>query len=275
MTVVCEHGIGIGQFQATVYRNYHLQGRSFPWRETSDPYHILVSEIMLQQTQTERVIVKYGPFIATFPDFQTLLEAPIKNILIVWQGLGYNRRVLNLKSIAQKVVTEHKGRLPAIREELTALPGIGQATAGSILAFAFNIPIAFIETNIRRVFIHFFFADRDIVNDGEILPLVDATLDRRNPRQWYYALMDYGVMLKGASANLNRKSAHYQRQSPFEGSERQVRGRIIKALISCREASPMQLSATLHIDLARITSKLLELEREGLLERFGDGYRIP
>lgn len=275
MTIVCEHGIGIGQFQETIYRNYYIQGRSFPWRETSDPYHILVSEIMLQQTQTERVIVKYGPFIATFPDFQTLLEAPIKNILMVWQGLGYNRRVLNLKSIAQKVVTEHKGSLPAILEELTALPGIGQATAGSILAFAFNIPIAFIETNIRRVFIHFFFADRDMVYDGEILPLVDATLDRRNTRQWFYALMDYGVMLKGASTNLNRKSAHYKRQSPFEGSERQVRGRIIKALIACRKASPMQLSTTLHIDLARITSNLLELEREGLLERFGDGYRIP
>ena len=179
-------------FKDIVHSYYQKHARKFPWRETRSPYGILVSEFMLQQTQVERVLGKYPLFIASFPDFQTISCASLKDVLLHWQGLGYNRRAVNLWKTAQAVVEGFHGDLPETREELIRMPGIGRATAGAILAFAFNRPVVFIETNIRRAFIHHFFQDRKDVRDSEILPLVEATLDYENPRQWYYALMDYG-----------------------------------------------------------------------------------
>jgi A/G-specific adenine glycosylase len=129
------------------------------------------------------------------------------------------------------VIGDHQGELPRTEKELMKLPGIGKATAGSIMAFAFNEPVVFIETNIRRVFIHHFFPGHDQVDDADILPLVGLTLDRQDPREWYYALMDYGAWLAGLIPNPNRRSRHYSRQSPFEGSDRQVRGRMLRKMI--------------------------------------------
>jgi len=164
-----------------------------PWRETSDPYRILVSEIMLQQTQVQRVETKYKEFIAAFPAFPSLARAPLREVLRVWQGMGYNRRAIALRKIAQRVVAEYDGGLPDSVATLRTFPGIGAATAGAIVAFAFNKPTVFLETNSRRVFLHVFFAGRQRVKDSDILPLVETTLDREKPRQWYYALMDYGA----------------------------------------------------------------------------------
>jgi A/G-specific adenine glycosylase len=191
--------------------------------ENRDSYRILVSEIMLQQTQVERVLDKYKVFIRIFPDFSSLAVAPLADILKVWQGLGYNRRAVALQKIAISVMKESRGRLPVTREELLKLPGIGKYTASAILTFACNQPNIFIETNIRRVFIHFFFRDRENISDAEILPLIEMTLDAGNPREWYYALMDYGAMLKKTVENPNRKSSHYKKQAPFHGSNRQLR----------------------------------------------------
>jgi A/G-specific adenine glycosylase len=186
----------ISLFQQMVLDYYRDHGRPMAWRDTTDPYRIFVSEIMLQQTQVERVTVKYPEFLTAFPDFRTLAQAPLADILAAWQGMGYNRRALSLQKCAQRVMDEYSGTLPADVDTLATFPGIGRATASSICAFAFNMPVVFIETNIRRVFIHYFFPDADAISDIEILPLAEKSVYRENPRVWYWALMDLGTALK-------------------------------------------------------------------------------
>jgi A/G-specific adenine glycosylase len=254
-------------FQRGIYRHYRIHGRTFPWRRTRNPYHILVSEIMLQQTQTERVVQKYEQFLTSFPDFASLAQAPLREVLRLWQGLGYNRRAIALKNIAQTVARDFHGNLPSSPDALMALPGIGRATASAICAFAFNQPVVFIETNIRRVFIHHFFQDENDVKDAEILPLVKETLDTSHPRKWYHALMDYGVMLKKRYQNPNRKSAHYQKQPPFEGSNRQIRGMILRALTSESPISQQEIAKRLGMDPERVKGNLIQLQREGFIRK--------
>jgi A/G-specific adenine glycosylase len=264
----------IRRFRRRIYRFYQEQGRRLPWRATTDPYQILVSEIMLQQTQVERVALKFEPFINAFPDFSSLARAPLRDLMARWQGLGYNRRALALKGIAQRVVAEFQGSLPAAVDTLRTFPGIGPATAGALAAFAFDQPVAFIETNIRRVFLHCFFAGRTGVRDREILPLVDQTLDRQQPRPWYHALMDYGAMLKCAAPNPNRRSAHHQRQAPFAGSDRQIRGLILKALLQFPDLPAGQLVKTVGESPARTMRLINVLISEGFLEQKEDRLRI-
>lgn len=257
----------IKKFRETIFHYYHEPPRSFPWRRTRNPYHVLVSEMMLQQTQTDRVVKKYTEFITTFPHFASLARAPLRKVLRVWQGLGYNRRALALKQIAEKVVTDFKGKLPSSREELELFPGIGATTAGEICAFAFNQPTVFIETNIRAVYIHFFFPRRRKVNDAEIVPLLEQTVDTANSREWYYALMDYGVMLKGKYPNPSRKSASYRRQAPFKGSNREVRGKIIRLLSTGPPLTPKQIIGKLGFEQERIENAVKTLQKEGLLKK--------
>jgi A/G-specific adenine glycosylase len=259
----------VRSFRRKIYRYYRAHGRALPWRTTRNPYHILISEIMLQQTQVDRVVQKYKEFIARFPDLKTLAEAPLRNILQVWQGMGYNRRALYLKKIAEDVAEKFNGRLPGKAEVLTGLPGIGKNTAGSIAAFAFNKPVVFIETNIRSVFIHFFFSDRSDVHDREILPLVETALDAENPREWYSALMDYGVMLKKNHPNPSRKSAHHQKQSKFEGSNRQVRGMIIRMLTENPHITEASLIKKLPAQGQKAKENLQQLCIEGLVKKIG------
>jgi A/G-specific adenine glycosylase len=185
---------------------------------------------MLQQTQVGRVEVKYPQFIKAFPDFEALDRAPLAKVYGVWQGMGYNRRALALKKTAHIVVNDYKGVLPCTHEELRSLPGIGKATASSIMAFAFNLPAVFVETNIRTVFIHFFFGNREEVADEEIVTLVEQCLYNKNSRMWYWALMDYGTMLKKSGEDKNMRSKHYKKQGKFQGSRRQKRGKILKIL---------------------------------------------
>ena len=264
----------VEQFQATIYQYYQAHKRAMPWRQTQNPYDILVSEIMLQQTQVERVLGKYEEFLARFPDFETLARATWPEVLAVWQGLGYNRRVLALKRLAQAVVTDWGGELPKSARELQSLPGIGPATAGALLAFAFQQPVAFIETNIRRVFLHFFFADQEGVTDREILPLVAETLDQEQVRDWYYALMDYGAGLRGPGPNPNRRSAHYARQSPFAGSNREVRSLILKTLLKGPVPSSIELSQAMGLSSARTRPALEQLLAEGFVVREGGSLRL-
>jgi A/G-specific adenine glycosylase len=259
----------INSFQQQIKRFYNENKRDMPWRDTVDPYCILVSEFMLQQTQTERVLLKYDPFITRFPDFQTLSRAGLKKVLAAWQGLGYNRRVINLKETAEEIISRYSGKVPESTEELIQLPGIGKATAGAILAFVFNKPSVFIETNIRRVFIHFFFQDKKDIQDKEIMPLVEKTLDHENPRHWYYALMDYGTMLKKQGSNPNRKSAHYSRQAPFEGSNRQARGAILRHLLNNGTMEEYELITLLGITPLRGEKIISDLEKDGFLYRCG------
>jgi len=264
----------VSTFQKIIYQHYRRNARKLPWRETHDPYQILISEIMLQQTQVQRVMTRYGEFLTTFPDFATLARAPLREILRVWQGLGYNRRALQLKQTAETVISKYHGSLPRNLEALMKLPGIGRASASAILTFAFNEPAVFVETNIRAAFIHFFFQDRTGIEDKEIYPLVAATLDRSNPRTWYYALMDYGVMAKKAFRNPGRKSTHYQRQSPFQGSDRQIRGMILRVLLEEPQISLAQLAQTLGIDQKRLKRSTFALEKDGLIQKQGRNFTI-
>ncbi len=261
-------------FQRTIWQYYKREGRDLPWRKTTDPYQILVSEIMLQQTQVERVIEKYEQFLSAFPDFPSLAQAPLKKVLSAWQGLGYNRRALALKYIAQDVMKMFHGIFPSSEEMLVKFPCIGKATAGAVAAFAFHKPSVFIETNIRRVFIHFFFRDKENVRDTDIFPLIEKTLDTSDPRQWYYALMDYGSMLAKQKQNPNRKSAHYQQQSPFKGSHRQLRGMVLRAIIAQPSVTESMLLKKLDKAPERVREALLQLQKEGFIQKKGRQFTI-
>lgn len=259
----------VAAFQRLIYQYYRKNGRVFPWRQTSDPYHIVVSEIMLQQTQTSRVVKRYEDFIALFPDFSSLAFAPLQNILQAWQGLGYNRRAIVLQRIAQTVVSSFDGQLPSTPEVLATLPGIGRYTASAIAALAFNQPTAFIETNIRTVFLYFFFRDTKEVADRDISPIVEATLDRANPREWYYALFDYGAMLK-RKEKLSATSAHYRKQSPFKGSNRELRGQILRLLLANSAISEDEVIKQLNHSPVRIKKNLQQMQKEGFIAISGD-----
>jgi A/G-specific adenine glycosylase len=264
----------VAHFRQKIYEHFGEYGRDLPWRSTRDPYRILVSEIMLQQTQVERVLQKYEMFLEQLPDVAALAHAPLRQVLAVWQGLGYNRRAVALQRIGQRVVDEFGGLIPDCYDTLLTFPGIGPATAGAIVAFAFEQPAVFIETNIRRVFIHFFFQGRTEVHDQEILLLVKETLDLGRPRTWYYALMDYGASLKTVEQNPNRRSKHYTRQAPFEGSDRQIRGLILRALIRVPSLSMDDLVKVVGKAPQRTETLIDRLVQEGLLTRTEDMLRI-
>jgi A/G-specific adenine glycosylase len=266
----------IRKFRGVIYRYYREHARgSLPWRNTDDPYHILVSEIMLQQTQIERVLHKYPLLIKKYPDLASLSRARLRSLYAVWQGMGYNRRALALRNIARSVAAPpYNGRLPSEMSDLMRLPFVGQSTAGAVAAFAFHKPVAFIETNIRRVFIHFFFRAEKQVKDSDILPLVERTIDKKDPRNWYYALMDYGSMLGSLIKNPNRKSTHYRKQPAFAGSNRQLRGQILRALsihptISCRD-----LGHQLNIPYRKILEMTAQLQKEGFINKSGNLFRM-
>ena len=264
----------VEEFRQIIYQYYAEHRREMPWRVSRNPYHILVSEIMLQQTQVGRVLAKYEEFISRFPDFDSVSRASLQEILGVWQGLGYNRRAISMQKICRLVVTEYGGVLPNSADTLQTFPGIGPATAGAICAFAFNQPTVFIETNIRRVFIHFFFPNKNGVKDKEILPLVEETLDTSSPRRWYHALMDFGAMLKKEENNPNRRSAHYNRQAPFQGSNREIRGLILKTLLEKPDLTEGELIRSVDKSPERVRPIINQLTKEGFLIRTGNRLKI-
>jgi A/G-specific adenine glycosylase len=228
---------------------------------------------MLQQTQVPRVVEKYESFVDRFPDVESLARAPLRAVLRAWSGLGYNRRALHLREAARTIASRFDGEVPRDLESLRSLPGVGPATAAAIMNYAFDEPRAFIETNIRAVYIHRFFAGRRKVSDAEILPLVELTLDRRNPRRWFSALMDYGAALKKSEANPSRRSAAHVRQSRFDGSDRQARGIIVRVLTE-RPATERELALRSGLGAARIRALVSALVREGLVARRGARLRI-
>lgn len=258
----------ITAFKRIVSEFYAHNRRDFPWRRTVNPYRILVSEIMLQQTQTHRVVPKYLTFLKKFPTLRTLAAASLHDVLTEWKGLGYSRRAIALHTIAKTLILKKKP-LPRYYEDLLALPSIGPNTASSILAFAYNQPTIFIETNIRTVFIHHFFNDKKNIDDKDIIPLIACALDQAEPREWYYALMDYGVHLKKTVGNLNTKSKHHRRQSAFKGSNREQRSRILE----CIRAQP-RTEKELQVmggDKEQINANIHALTREGFIRQRRDG----
>ncbi len=262
-------------FITQVWDHYYSKGRhDLPWRKTQDPYRILVSEVMLQQTQVVRVMSKYQAFLRQFPTTKALATASLGDVLRAWQGLGYNRRAKYLQQAAAVVHEVHHGRWPCSAKELQTLPGIGPYTAGAVAAFAYNHAVPIIETNIRTAYLHHFFPTATQVSDTDILALVTDTLDHCNPREWYWALMDYGAYLKQEYGNPNHRARAYERQSRFQGSDRQLRGRIIAQL----GQSPMTVVAlanSAETDQVRVKCILAGLMAEGLVVRIGRRYQLP
>lgn len=262
-------------FLTVLWEQYRLHGRpTLPWRipegasGTFDPYKIMVSELMLQQTQVGRVIPKYQVFLARFPHLGALAAARLGDVLRVWQGLGYNRRAKYLHEAARALLAK---QAPWQYTDLLACRGIGPNTAAAVLTYSYNQPFGFVETNIRTVYIHHFFANQTNVSDREILALVEQTLDRENPREFYWALMDYGSYLKASIGNLNTASKQYVRQSRFEGSRRQIRGRIIR-LLGGRPYTKRELLAL--VTDRRVPAVLGELQTEGLIHENKGVYSL-
>lgn len=222
---------------------------------------------MLQQTQATRVVGTYEQFIKRFPNVRSLAKARLSSVLKAWQGLGYNRRAKLLREAAQKIIAEHGGRAPRGIDALKKLPGIGPYTAAAVLVFAFNQPIAMIETNIRSVYLHHFFHGKKNVGDARLMPLIEQTLDARNPRKWYAALMDYGSYLKKTIPNPSRASRHHARQSPFAGSDRQIRGALIRLLIKKPKQTQAQLVRALDAEPKRAAAILNRMQSEGLIKK--------
>jgi A/G-specific adenine glycosylase len=262
-------------FQLFITTWYQQFGRhDLPWRVTFDPYTILVSELMLQQTQVERVIPKFTAFLNRFPTISSLAQAQQKEVLTLWQGLGYNRRAVFLHKCAQVVSHGFAGIFPETREELLKLPGVGPYTASALGAFAFNQPVNLIETNIRAVFIHHFFAEQEKVSDTELLPLIEQELLKTNPRLWYSALMDYGSFLKRTLPNPSKKSKHHTLQSKFAGSLRQARGEIIRLLTSEEYLSLSQLKKRMLSNIIHIEPALTQLIQEQMIHSTQKGYTL-
>ena len=226
------------------------------------PYYVLVSELMLQQTQVDRVVPKFDTFVESFPDEQALAGASLADVLRLWQGLGYNRRAKFLHETA-KVIVEF-GEFPKNELGLMALPGIGKNTAGAIMAYAYNQTAIFIETNVRAVYIHHFFRNSELIDDKDIHELLEQTIDREHPREFYWALMDYGSWLKKQGVTPSR-SRHYKKQSPLKGSVREIRGEIMTKLTG-DELTVDQLCKAVGGD-GRFGLALDGLVRDGLVTR--------
>ncbi len=263
-------------FQKKIREWHQTNRRDLPFRRTKNPYRILVSEIMLQQTQIARVLPKYKEFLKAFPVLKTLAKAPRAELLKVWQGLGYWRRAAFLQECAGRIMKDFHGKFPKDPNILETLPGIGHYTARAVACFAFQNPEAFLDTNIRRVYLHFFFPDRKKVSDKEILPVAQKAVWKENPREWHYALFDYGALVL-KNKTINKKSLHYHRQSKFKESFRFYRTQAMKFLLIQpeRKTSKKNLTAFLknEIEKGKKTYTPLQiisaLEKDGLIKTKG------
>lgn len=255
-----------------IVSHYKKQGRhNLPWRQTTNPYRILVSEIMLQQTQVDRVVPYYKNFLKQFPTPRALAAASRGDVLRAWQGLGYNRRAKFLHETAQKIVAQHKGIVPRTYNELVGLPGVGTYTAHAVRVFAHNELGVFLETNIRAVLLHHFFKDHGMVHDKELVPILTKLVRGQDPRVFYWALMDYGSYLKKVNSNPSRKSKHYAKQSVFVGSRRQVRGMVLRAL-SRTSYTTTQLENIIADN--RVSAVLKDLYAEALIQRTKNAWHL-
>ncbi|MCE1189853.1 MAG: Fe-S cluster assembly protein HesB, partial [Ignavibacteria bacterium] len=228
----------ISLFQSKILRWYTSNKREMPWRDNPSPYQVMISEFMLQQTQYRRVIPYYYQFLCTYPDIYSLANANAADLLRLWSGLGYNSRALRLQQSARIILEKYNGVIPAEYKFLIDLPGVGDYIASAILAFAFNIPEAVIDINIKRVFIHEFQLPTGI-SYKRLKEFAARFVPGGRSSEWHNALMDYGASLPAAT---RKSSAPAAVQKPFEGSVRQLRGKIVKLLITV----PQLTGADMH-----------------------------
>lgn len=264
------------EFRERVLAFYAEHGRTMPWRETRDPYRVLLSEVMLQQTQVARVLPRYEEWLAAFPTLSDLAAAPLEAVLRLWQGLGYNRRALALKRAAEECVSRFGGEVPRDRGDLLSLPGVGPATAAGVRVFAFGEREVYLETNVRAAVIHELFPDRDDVHDREVAAVLEELLQLADdPRGWTYAIMDYGAHLKRTLPNPSRRSRHHSRQSAFEGSRRQKRARLLRAVLAAPGSDIADLAQVTGVEQPLAAELLDELAAEGMVERSETGWFVP
>lgn len=258
----------VSGFRRVVWAHYRAHGRhGLPWRKTRDPYKILVSELMLQQTQVDRVIPFYADFVKRFPTAKRLAAAPLSEVLRAWQGLGYNRRAKLLHKSAKEIA---KHGMPKDAIALEALPGVGAYTARAVATFAYGEDTLPIETNIRTVVTEHFFPKKKKVSDAEIEKVLAKTLPRGEAREWYAALMDYGAYLKRSGVSHNARSPRHAKQKTFAGSKREARGAILRALAQGSAPRARLVNLLGAKRRAQLGSALAELISEGFVsERRG------
>lgn len=250
------------QLQSKILSWYKENKRDLPWRRTSDPYKILVSESMLQQTQVDRVIPKYLAFLKAFPSVSALASAKTGDVVTLWSGLGYNSRAVRLQKAAQVIKKDFKGKFPKDRDVLLALPGIGPYTANAVLSFAFNLPFPCVDTNIRRILLHELHLPES-TSFSELYSIAKSLIPEGKSCIWHNALMDYG------SAVLTSKKTGIKaltKQSKFLHSRRWYRGQIMKVLVKEKKVTVLFLSKLFKKDVSFITSILEELEKEELVK---------
>lgn len=259
------------EFNLFLKKYYTEKKRILPWRENINSYHIFVSEFMLQQTQVSRVINYFNTFIEKFPTFNALSQAPQSAILESWSGLGYNRRAMYLHQGAKVITEEYKELIPSCVKTLKKIKGIGEYTASALITYSYNIPTIFVETNIRTVCFSIFeqYFNEEKISDKNLIKLIQQIIDRENPREWYYAMMDLGTELKKILPQFHlKKSSSYQKQSLFRGSIREIRGKIIKFLTKNNQQKVIRKEVELLCKDPRVDTCITNLIKEGLIEEY-------
>ena len=259
----------INQFQSKVLSFYKENRRDLPWRNTTDPYKILISELMLQQTQVSRVINYYDKWIKQWPTIDLLAQASRKDVLKAWMGLGYNTRGINLHRSAQKIVNDYNGDLLETMKNYKEIPGIGKYTSRAVQIFSTNADIVTVDTNIRRILISEFHLSED-VTDKELWQLAEQTLPTGRSREWHNALMDYGALfLTAKKTGIQPKT----KQSRFEGSDRQIRAQILRQLME-KTVSLSELQKIFEIEQNRLQQILDKMVKENIIFRDNNGFYL-
>tara|TARA_Y100000310_G_scaffold334233_1_gene413469 strand:+ start:4626 stop:5417 length:792 start_codon:yes stop_codon:yes gene_type:complete len=259
------------QLQSKILSWYKVHKRDLPWRKTSDPYKILVSEIMLQQTQVDRVIPKYLAFLKAFPSINALASAKTDDVLTLWSGLGYNARAIRLQKTAQVITKDFKGKFPKDRDVLLTLPGVGPYTANAVLSFAFNLPFPCIDTNIRRILLHELQLPES-TSITKLYSIAESLIPKNKSCIWHNALMDYG------SSVLTAKKTGIKaltKQSKFLHSRRWYRGQIMKIVVKEKKISLNKLSKLLKKEKTFLVSILDELQKEKLVKVVKNQITLP
>ncbi len=266
----------VRSFRRIVWAHYRRHARDhLPWRATRDPYAILVSEVMLQQTSVERVEKFYPVFLKRFPTVHILARAPLSSVIAVWQGLGYNRRAKMLLQAAQIIERNYEGKIPSSLSVLESLPGVGRYTARAVALFAFDIASLCLETNIRTAILHHFFSGEEKVSDRAIEEVLARVSPKKPSRAWNFALMDYGSCLKKRGVRLNAHARVYTKQKPFAGSLREARGAILRALVTNGPSSARALTGLLGaVRQEQMRIALAALLREGFVEKKKNRYAL-
>jgi len=270
----------IQEFTSRAWRYYKKFGRhDLAWRKKTDPYSITVSEVMLQQTQVTRVEEYFKKWMKEFPTIKKLSQSELSDVLKQWQGLGYNRRGKYLHDIAKKIMNDFGGVFPEESEHLRSLPGVGSYTQAAIEAFSYNKRSILVETNIRTAVIYHFFKNKETVTEKEIEHVLECCYKKgtkayKNPREWNWALMDYGSHLKKEVGNLNKKSKTYTKQSRFEGSTRQLRSGILRYILSKGVVSALEIEKASANRKKEVAGLLIELQKEGMIQETSRGWRV-